>query len=57
MCVPGIHPLFKAAGIKDVSVKIWDSRDKINVMKAAVRVLHVGHVLLAMGNGIGSEGM
>ena len=57
MCAPGIHQLFKAAGIKDASVKIWGSRNKINVIKAAVRVLHAGHAPLAMGNGIGGPGI
>ena len=57
MCAPGIHQLLKAAGIKDASVKIWGSRNKINVIKAAVRVLHAGHAPLAMGNGLGGKGI
>ncbi|KAF8583659.1 hypothetical protein K439DRAFT_1634189 [Ramaria rubella] len=56
MCAPGIHQVFKAAGIKDASVKIWGSRNKINVIKAAIRVLHAGHMPVALGNGIGGQG-
>ncbi|KAF8530106.1 ribosomal protein S5 domain 2-like protein [Hysterangium stoloniferum] len=56
MCAPGIHQIFKAAGVKDASVKIWGSRNKVNVAKAAIRMLHAGHQPLGFGDGIGGEG-
>lgn len=55
-CAPGVHQVLKAAGIKDASAKVWGSRNKLNVVKAAIRVLHAGHAPLAMGNGIGGRG-
>ncbi|GJJ06545.1 hypothetical protein Clacol_000737 [Clathrus columnatus] len=55
MCAPGIHQIFKAAGIKDASAKIWGSRNKVNVVKAATMMLHAGHQPLGLGNGIGGR--
>lgn len=56
MCAPGIHQVFKAAGIKDASAKIWGSRNKVNVVKAALMMLHAGHQPLGLGDGIGGRG-
>jgi len=56
MCAPGIHQIFKAAGLKDASVKVWGSRNKVNVAKAAIKMLHAGHQPLGFGDGIGGKG-
>ncbi|TFK72071.1 hypothetical protein BDN72DRAFT_378231 [Pluteus cervinus] len=55
-CNPGLHQVLKAAGIKDISAKVWGSRNKINVIKAAMRMLQAGHAPLSMGDGIGGPG-
>jgi len=55
-CNPNLHQVFKAAGIKDISAKVWGSRNPINVIKAVFRVLQAGHAPLAMGDGIGGPG-
>ncbi|KAF8644908.1 hypothetical protein AX16_008191 [Volvariella volvacea WC 439] len=55
-CNPGLHQVLKAAGIKDISAKVWGSRNKINVIKAAMRMLQAGHAPLAMGDGVGGRG-
>jgi len=55
-CNPNLHQVLKAAGIKDISAKVWGSRNPINVIKAAFRVLQAGHAPLAMGDGIGGPG-
>ncbi|RDB30661.1 putative 37S ribosomal protein S5, mitochondrial [Hypsizygus marmoreus] len=55
-CNPNLHQVLKAAGIKDVSAKVWGSRNPINVIKAAFRMLQAGHAPLAMGDGIGGPG-
>ncbi|KAG6837139.1 hypothetical protein H0H93_014044 [Arthromyces matolae] len=52
-CNPNLHQVLKAAGIKDISAKVWGSRNPINVIKAAFRILQAGHDPLAMGDGIG----
>jgi len=52
-CNPNIHQILKAAGIKDVSAKVWGSRNPINVMKATFRMLQAGNAPQSMGNGIG----
>lgn len=52
-CNPYVHQVFKAAGIKDASVKVWGSRNPGNVVKALFRILHAGNAPLAMGNGVG----
>lgn len=41
-CNPNLHQVFQAAGIKDVSAKTWGSRNPINVIKAAFRMLQAG---------------
>jgi small subunit ribosomal protein S5 len=55
-CNPYLHQVLKAAGIKDISAKVWGSRNKMNVIKAAFRMLQSGHAPLAMGDGVGGPG-
>ncbi|KAJ7650636.1 ribosomal protein S5 domain 2-type protein [Roridomyces roridus] len=55
-CNPIIHRLLNAAGIKDVSAKVWGSRNPIAVLKATLRLLHASHAPLGMGDGIGGPG-
>lgn len=55
-CNPNLHQVLKAAGIKDVSAKVWGSRNPVNVIKAVFRMLQAGHAPLAMGDGIGGPG-
>jgi len=55
-CNPKIHQVLKAAGIKDISAKVWGSRNPINVIKALFRILHSGNAPLYMGDGIGGKG-
>ncbi|KAJ7158292.1 hypothetical protein C8R43DRAFT_1064537 [Mycena crocata] len=55
-CNPYIHRLLNAAGIKDVSAKVWGSRNPVGVLKATLRLLHAGHAPLGMGDGVGGRG-
>ena len=55
-CNPNIHQVLKAAGIKDISAKVWGSRNPLNVIKLLFRMLHPGNAPLSMGNGIGGRG-
>jgi len=55
-CNPNIHQILKAAGIKDISAKVWGSHNPLNVIKLLFRMLHAGNAPLAMGNGIGGPG-
>ena len=55
-CNPNLHRILRAAGLKDVSAKVWGSRNKLNVIKAAFRLLHSGHAPTGMGNGLGGKG-
>lgn len=55
-CNPNIHQVLKAAGIKDVSAKVWGSRNPINVVKATCMLIQAGNAPLSMGNGIGGKG-
>ena len=55
-CNPNIHQVLKAAGIKDISAKVWGSRNPINVIKALFRMLHSGNAPLYMGDGVGGRG-
>jgi len=52
-CNPNIHQVLKAAGIKDISAKVWGSRNQMNVIKALFRMLQAGNAPLSMGDGIG----
>ena len=55
-CNPNIHQVLKAAGIKDVSAKVWGSRNPINVIKATCMLIQSGNAPLAMGDGVGGKG-
>jgi small subunit ribosomal protein S5 len=55
-CGPFMHQVCKAAGIKDVSGKVWGSRNGMQIVKATCRVLHGGHAPPALGDGIGGPG-
>jgi small subunit ribosomal protein S5 len=55
-CNPNIHQVLKAAGIKDVSAKVWGSRNPINVIKATCMLIQSGNAPLSMGNGVGGKG-
>ncbi|KAJ7778309.1 hypothetical protein B0H16DRAFT_1503014 [Mycena metata] len=55
-CNPYIHHLLAAAGIKDISAKVWGSRNPIGVLKATLRLLHAGNAPLGMGDGVGGPG-
>lgn len=56
-CNPYIHQILKAAGIKDISAKVWGSRNPLNVIKTAQRLLHAGHAPVRLGAGtMGSTG-
>ena len=55
-CNPIIHEVFKVAGIKDASAKVWGSRNQYQVMKAIVRMLLPGREPTLMGNGLGRRG-
>lgn len=55
-CNPYIHRMLTAAGIKDISAKVWGSRNRIAVMKATLRLLQAGHAPLGMGDGLGGPG-
>jgi small subunit ribosomal protein S5 len=53
---PGLHRLFTACGIRDASATIEGSRNPMNVMKAALQILHGGSALPGFGDGIGKKG-
>ncbi|KAL0574407.1 28S ribosomal protein S5, mitochondrial [Marasmius crinis-equi] len=55
-CGPIMHQVLKAAGIKDISGKIWGSRNPVMIMQGLMKMLHGGHAPLGMGNGIGGKG-
>ncbi|KAK2464649.1 hypothetical protein APHAL10511_003342 [Amanita phalloides] len=55
-CNPNLHRVLKAAGIKDVSAKVWGSRNPVSVVKAAFRMLWGGHAPVGMGDGVGGKG-
>ena len=55
-CNPFLHQILRAAGLKDISAKVWGSRNKLNVIKAAFRMLHAGHAPTGMGDGVGGKG-
>ena len=54
-CNPHLHRILRAAGMKDMSAKVWGSRNKLNVIKAAFRLLHAGHSPTVMGDGLGGK--
>ncbi|THH32800.1 hypothetical protein EUX98_g1390 [Antrodiella citrinella] len=53
---PWIHQVFRAAGIKDASAKVWGSRNPYQVIRLLAQMLHPGSAPLQMGNGIGGSG-
>lgn len=53
---PNIYHLFKAAGIKDASAKVWGSRNPLMVIRTTMQMLMPGHQPLGMGNGLGRRG-
>ncbi|KIY47394.1 ribosomal protein S5 domain 2-like protein [Fistulina hepatica ATCC 64428] len=55
-CNPYMHQIFRACGIKDISAKVWGSRNPINVMHATLRMLQSGHAPILMGDGLGGPG-
>lgn len=55
-CNPHLHRILRAAGFKDISAKVWGSRNKLNVIKAAFRLLQAGHAPTGMGDGLGGKG-
>ncbi|CCL99587.1 uncharacterized protein FIBRA_01605 [Fibroporia radiculosa] len=55
-CNPNIYQILKAAGIKDVSAKVWGSRNPLQVVRALMRMLMPGNSPLGMGNGVGGKG-
>jgi small subunit ribosomal protein S5 len=56
MCNPNVHQVCKAAGIKDISAKVWGSRNPMNVIKATCNLLQGGGAHQNMGDGIGGIG-
>ncbi|EKM77865.1 hypothetical protein AGABI1DRAFT_42859, partial [Agaricus bisporus var. burnettii JB137-S8] len=56
-CNPFIHQILRATGFKDVSAKVWGSRNKLNVVKAVFRMLQAGHAPTGMGDGVGGKGI
>jgi len=55
-CNPYMHQVLKAAGIKDISAKVWGSRNPMNVVKATLQLIQSGHAPLSMGDGVGGKG-
>ncbi|KAF8902678.1 hypothetical protein CPB85DRAFT_1255996 [Mucidula mucida] len=54
-CGPTLHKVFRAAGISDISAKIWKSRNRLVVTQGALRMLQAGHNPLGKGNGAGAR--
>jgi len=55
-CNPNVYHILKAAGIKDVSAKVWGSRNPMQVAHTVMQMLLPGCEPLGMGNGIGGPG-
>ena len=51
----GLGLRYRAAGLKDVSAKVWGSSNKLNVIKVVFRIIHAGHAPTSMGDGIGER--
>lgn len=51
-----IHQVAKAAGISDLSAKVYGSLNGTRVIKLAIQMLHGGSVPLDMGNAFGQKG-
>lgn len=48
--------ILKAAGVKDISAKVWGSRNPLNVIKTVTRLLHAGHAPVQFGSGTMGRG-
>lgn len=55
-CSPVLHKVFRAAGISDVSAKIYKSRNPIITMQSALMMIQTGHNPLGKGDGAGGHG-
>lgn len=55
-CNPYVHQIAKAAGIKDMSAKVWGSRNPLNVIKLMFRMMQPGSAPVGMGDGVGGRG-
>lgn len=55
-CNPNVYQVLKAAGIKDISAKVWGSRNPLQVVRTLMRMLMPGHSPLGMGDGVGGQG-
>ena len=55
-CNPNIYHILKAAGIKDISAKVWGSRNPVQIVNCVTQMLMPGCAPLGMGNGIGGKG-
>lgn len=55
-CNPYLHQILRAAGFKDVSAKVWGSRNKLNVIKCAFMMIQGGYAPVGMGDGVGGKG-
>lgn len=55
-CNPNIYHILKAAGIKDISAKVWGSRNPVQIVHCVTQMLMPGCAPLGMGNGIGGKG-
>ncbi|KAH9941742.1 uncharacterized protein BXZ73DRAFT_41497 [Epithele typhae] len=53
---PVVHEVCRVLGIKDLSAKVWGSRNKYQVLKATLRLLLPGSMPAMMGNGVGGKG-
>ncbi|KAH9833303.1 uncharacterized protein C8Q71DRAFT_774957 [Rhodofomes roseus] len=55
-CNPNVYHILKAAGIKDISVKVWGSRNPLQVVNTVMQMLMPGRDPVGMGDGIGGPG-
>ncbi|EEB89734.1 hypothetical protein MPER_12134 [Moniliophthora perniciosa FA553] len=55
-CGPVVHQVLKAGGIKDISAKVWGSRNPVMIMQALMMMLGGGHNPLGFGDGAGGRG-
>jgi small subunit ribosomal protein S5 len=56
MVNPYVHQVCKAAGIRDLSAKVYGSRNGMQIVKAVMMMLQGGSTPLGMGDGIGGKG-
>ncbi|KAK7043770.1 28S ribosomal protein S5, mitochondrial [Paramarasmius palmivorus] len=55
-CGPIVHQVLKAGGIKDISAKVWGSRNPLMIMQGLTMMLGGGHNPLGFGDGAGGKG-